>query len=208
MTEPFLKAQSSKLKAPSMLDVSEIVEAYSQGYFLMDNGDGLGWYSSRVHALIPLDDRLHVPSSLKRKLNSSAFEARTNADFLGVVDGCADRPETWITPELRGIYLELYRAGVAQSFETWVDGQLAGGVLGLVIGGAFIGESMFTKVPESGKVALVRLSKHLAARGFDLFDAQIQNPHLARFGSLEVSEREFKKMLRVAVKRTGLQFEL
>ncbi len=191
-----------------MFDINQIIDAYAQGYFLMDNGDGLDWYSSRVHALIPLDERLHVPSSLKRKLNSSVFEARTNADFLGVVNGCADRPETWITPELYGIYLELHRVGAAHSFETWVDGELAGGVLGLTIGAAFIGESMFTKIPESGKVALVRLSKHLATRGYQLFDAQIQNPHLARFGSLEVPEREFKRLLKAAVGKTGLSFAL
>jgi leucyl/phenylalanyl-tRNA---protein transferase len=179
---------------------ASVVAAYREGYFLMDNGDGLGWYSSRVHALIPLDEKLHIPSSLKRKLNSSRFESRINTDFAAVVRGCADRPETWITPELFGIYLELHRAGIAHSFETWVDNKLAGGVLGLAIGAAFIGESMFTIVPESGKVALVRLSQHLAKQNFMLFDAQIQNPHLARFGAYQVPEREFKKLLAQAVR--------
>ena len=181
-------------------DPASVVAAYREGYFLMDNGTGLNWYSSRVHALIPLDGRLHIPSSLKRKLNAGRFESRINSDFAGVVRGCADRPETWITPELLALYLELHHAGVAHSFETWLDGKLAGGVLGLAIGAAFIGESMFTLVPECGKVALVRLAQHLSSQGFIVFDAQIQNPHLARFGAYQVPEREFKKTLAQAAR--------
>ena len=183
-----------------MLDASTIINAYSEGYFLMDNGDGLGWYSSRRHALIPLDERFHVPTSLRRALNSGRFETRINADFSGVVDGCAAREETWITPELKAIYLELHRAGVAHSFETWLDGELAAGILGIVIGAAFIGETMFFAVPEASKVAMVRLVEHLRDHNFQLFDAQIQNPHLARFGAYEIREREYKPLLEKAVR--------
>jgi leucyl/phenylalanyl-tRNA--protein transferase len=178
----------------------EIVRHYASGYFLMDNGEGLQWYSSRVHALIPLDERFHVPSSLRRALNNPRFETRINADFVGTVDGCAAREETWITPELREIYLELHEYGVTHSFETWVDGEPAGALLGLAIGGAFIGESMYYRVPEASKVAMVRLKEHLAARGFALFDAQIMNPHLQRFGAYQLPEREFKKQLAVAAR--------
>jgi leucyl/phenylalanyl-tRNA---protein transferase len=183
-----------------MLDVNTIIQAYSDGYFLMDNGEGLGWYSSRRHALIPLDERFHVPSSLRRALNSGRFETRVNSDFIGVVNGCAAREETWITPELKDIYLELNRAGFAFSFETWVNGELAAGILGIVIGGAFIGETMFYAVPEASKVAMVRLVEHLCARGFLLVDAQIQNPHLERFGAFEIREREYKPLLEKAIR--------
>jgi leucyl/phenylalanyl-tRNA---protein transferase len=183
-----------------MLDVTTIIQAYSEGYFLMDNGEGLGWYSSRRHALIPLDERFHVPSSLRRALNSGRFETRINSDFIGVVGGCAAREETWITPELKDIYLELNRAGFAFSFETWFENELAAGILGIVIGGAFIGETMFYAVPEASKVAMVRLVEHLRARGFLLFDAQIQNPHLARFGAFEIREREYKPLLEKAIR--------
>jgi leucyl/phenylalanyl-tRNA---protein transferase len=179
--------------------VPDILELYSQGYFLMDNGGGLDWYSSRRHALVPLDDRFHTPSSLRRALNSGRFTVAIDAAFVEVVDGCAAREETWITPELREIYLNLHRAGHAHSFETWHEGRLAGGILGIVIGAAFIGESMFFRVPESSKVAMVRLHEHLKARGFELFDAQIQNPHLERFGAYEVSEREYARLLERAV---------
>lgn len=178
----------------------EIVRHYKRGYFLMDNGDGLRWYSSRVHALIPLDDRFHIPKSLRRALNNPRFTTRVNTAFEQVVDGCAAREETWITPELKAVYLELHRYGIAHSFETWVDGDLAGAMLGLAIGGAFIGESMFYNVPEASKVAFARLKNHLAARGFALFDAQIMNPHLERFGAYELPEREFKKSLSAAAR--------
>ena len=185
-------------------DLFEIITGYANGYFLMDNGDGLRWYSSKRHALIPLDDRFHVPSSLRRTLNAGAFEVRINTDFAGVVHGCRSggnipRDGQWISDELEPIYLALHRAGMAHSFEVWQHGALAGGILGLVIGGAFIGESMFHHVSNASKVALVRLVEHLKSRGFMLFDAQVQNPHLARFGTFEVGEREYRKMLEKAV---------
>ncbi len=183
-----------------MLDVNTIIQAYSEGYFLMDNGEGLGWYSSRRHALIPLDERFHVPTSLRRALNSGRFETRINSDFIGVINGCAAREETWITHELKEIYLELNRAGFAFSFETWFENGLAAGILGIVIGGAFIGETMFYAVPDASKVAMVRLVEHLRNQNFMLFDAQIQNPHLERFGAFEIREREYKPLLEKAIR--------
>lgn len=177
--------------------VSELLAGYAAGAFLMDNGDGLNWYTSRVRALVPLDERFHPPRSLARAYPK--FEVRLNADFAGVVDGCAAREETWISPELREIYLALHAAGHAHSFETWRGERLAGGVLGLTLGGAYIGESMFHAVTDASKVALVRLVDHLRARGFVLFDAQLQNPHLARFGTYEVGEREYARLLKRAL---------
>lgn len=186
------------------LSVEEIVSGYLQGHFLMDNGAGLAWYSSRRHALIPLDDRFHTPRSLRRTLNSGRFEVRLNADFAGVLRGCRSggrvpRDGQWISDELSEIYQTLRLAGVAHSYETWFDGRLAGGVLGLALGGAFIGESMFHDVTDASKVAIVRLVDHLRLRGFALFDAQIQNPHLARFGSFEIGERDYARLLAQAV---------
>lgn len=176
--------------------VPEVLAGYAAGAFLMDNGDGLQWYTSRRRALVPLDERFHTPRSLKRALGT--FEVRVDADFEGVVAGCANRDETWISDELRGVYLALHAAGHAHSFETWQAGRLAGGVLGITLGGAFIGESMFHQVTDASKVALARLVEHLRARGFALFDAQIQNPHLARFGTYEVGEREYARRLQHA----------
>lgn len=185
------------------LDVPTIVEAYSQGYFLMaDDDDRLGWYQSRERTLIPLDDRFHYPKSLQRVLNQERFQVTINHAFDQVVEGCADRSETWISPQLKQIYCELHQAGVAHSFETWQGNELAGGVLGIVIRGAFIGESMFFKIPEGSKVALVKLVEHLRDRQFELFDAQLMNPHLERFGAYVMSADDYDRRLKVAIAKS------
>jgi len=183
-------------------DISAIVQGYAQGYFLMaDETDGLGWYSSRDRTLIPLDERFHYPKSLRRVLNSERFTVAVNRDFKSVVAGCADRETTWISQELQEIYWELYQSGWAYSFETWQGDQLAGGILGIVIGGAFIGESMFYRISEGSKVALVKLVERLRSRSFVFFDAQMMNPHLERFGAYRVSEKQYQALLKLALSR-------
>ncbi len=183
-------------------DISAIVQGYAQGYFLMaDETDGLGWYSSRDRTLIPLDERFHYPKSLRRVLNSERFTVAVNRDFKSVVAGCADRETTWISQELQEIYWELYQSGWAYSFETWQGDQLAGGILGIVIGGAFIGESMFYRISEGSKVALVKLVESLRSRSFVLFDAQMMNPHLERFGAYRVREKQYQALLKLALSR-------
>lgn len=180
------------------IDPVEIIAGYHQGYFLMDNGDGLSWYASESRTVMPLDNRFRYPRSLRRCLNQNRFTPAINRDFLGVVAGCANRESTWISGELQAIYLTLYEAGWAYSFETWQDDQLAGGILGLAIGGVFIGESMFFNIPEGSKVAMVKLVEHLRSQQFSLFDVQIMNPHLARFGAYTISEVEYQKLLQQA----------
>jgi leucyl/phenylalanyl-tRNA--protein transferase len=181
-------------------EVDAIVGAYSRGAFLMAGPDGrLGWYQSRQHAIFPLDEPMPFPKSLRRVLNGQNFECAIDQDFLGCVQGCADRSETWISEELQHIYLMLFRAGVAHSFEAWHEGQLAGGILGLTLGRAFIGESMFYCVPDASKCALVRLHRHLRDCGFELFDAQMMNPHLARFGAVAIQRPEYLPLLENAI---------
>ena len=177
----------------------EVARGYAGGAFLMDNGQGLEWYSSARRALVPLGSAIHVPRSLRRQLGR--FEVRLNQDFPGVLAGCMARRETWISPELAGIYLHLNQTGLVHSFETWQGGTLAGGVLGLALGGAFIGESMFHAVTDGSKVALVRLSRHLSCRGFGVLDAQMQNPHLVQFGTYEITPGEYADLLQDALKR-------
>lgn len=181
-------------------DIEAIVQRYAQGYFLMaeDTGDSLGWYSSQQRALIPLDERFRYPRSLQRVLNQNRFSVAIDRAFSEVVDGCADRDTTWISDELKVIYHELHRAGYAHSFETWQGDELAGGILGILIGGAFIGESMFYRIPDGSKVAMVKLVERLRDRQFVLFDAQMMNPHLARFGAYIVSNRDYRKLLQQA----------
>jgi leucyl/phenylalanyl-tRNA---protein transferase len=186
------------------IDVEAIVDGYRQGYFLMaeDDESDLAWYNSRERTLIPLDDRFHVPRSLKRYINQDRFSVAIDQDFEAVVEGCANRESTWISDELKEIYWALHKAGWAHSFETWQQGQLAGGILGLSIGGMFIGESMFYTIPEGSKVAMVKLAEHLRSRGFLMFDAQLMNPHLERFGAYTLSGRDYQKLLIQARRRS------
>ena len=180
-----------------------IIAGYSQGNFLMSEDDeDLQWYSSSEHALIPLDDRFRYPTSLRRVINQQRFSVRINGDFRAVVAGCANRDTTWISAELQEIYWELHQAGWAYSFETWRGNELAGGVLGLAIGGAFIGESMFFQISEGSKVAMVQLVNHLRQQQFSLFDAQMLNPHLERFGAYTIATQAYQKLLGAAIQKT------
>jgi len=183
-------------------DISAIIQGYAQGYFLMaDEDNNLGWYTSRDRTLIPLDDTFRYPKSLQRTLNSQKFTVAVNRDFASVVAGCANRETTWISPDLQDIYYQLYTSGYAYSFETWSGDELAGGILGIVIGGAFIGESMFYRIPDASKVAMVKLVDRLRQRQFVFFDAQMMNPHLERFAAYGVSDEEYQGLLEKALQR-------
>jgi leucyl/phenylalanyl-tRNA---protein transferase len=186
-----------------LIDVPSVIQGYTQGYFLMANesGNDLAWYTSRERTLIPLDHQFRYPKSLQRVLNQERFAIAIDRDFQSVVEGCANRDETWISGELKEIYWELHLAGWAHSFETWQGDELAGGILGLAIQGAFIGESMFYNIPEGSKVAMVKLVEHLRQQKFVLFDAQMMNPHLARFGAQIINNQVYKDLLRRALER-------
>lgn len=180
--------------------IGSIIQAYAQGYFLMGDDRGqLGWYTSQQRTLIPLDNRFRYPKSLRRVINQNRFTVAINRDFRAVCEGCANRDITWISSELMDIYLALNKAGWAYSFETWQGDQLAGGILGIVIRGAFIGESMFFNIPDGSKVAMVKLVEHLRQRRFVLFDAQLQNEHLERFGSYVISDQSYQVLLQKAL---------
>jgi leucyl/phenylalanyl-tRNA--protein transferase len=191
-----------------MIDIPSIIQGYAKGNFLMADDSGtLGWYSSRNRTLIPLNDQFRYPKSLRRVINQNRFSVAINGDFETVCLGCANRHETWISDQLIEIYLQLNQAGWAYSFETWQRDKLAGGILGIVIGGAFIGESMFYNITDGSKVAMVKLVEHLRSHNFLLFDAQMQNPHLERFGSYLISNKEYLKLLNQAI-NTQCSFEL
>lgn len=179
------------------LELEEIINGYAQGHFLMAETANapLAWYTTNQRTLIPLDDRFRYPRSLQRVINQKRFTTAINRDFAGVVEGCADRSSTWISEELKRLYLRLHQAGWVFSYETWMGDQLAGGVLGLVLGKTFIGESMFFHISEGSKVALVKLVDHLRQRNFVLFDAQMPNPHLSRFGAYDVPQADYLTLL-------------
>jgi len=185
-------------------DIRSIIDGYSQGYFLMSEGDGqpIEWYYTNERTLIPLDARFRYPKSLQRVINQNRFEVKIDSAFERVVEGCADRETTWISKEMRSLYSKLHQAGWAHSFETWQGDRLAGGILGLAIRGVFIGESMFFKIPEGSKVAMVKLVEHLRSRGYDLFDAQLMNPHLERFGAYEIDDPSYQNLLQKALTKS------
>ncbi|MEM9137211.1 MAG: leucyl/phenylalanyl-tRNA--protein transferase [Cyanobacteria bacterium P01_F01_bin.42] len=185
------------------LDLEEVINGYAQGYFLMADTrqSPLAWYTTHERTIIPLDERFRYPRSLKRVLNQNQFTTAINQDFSSVVDGCADRASTWISQDLKRLYLRLNQAGWAFSFETWRGDELAGGVLGIVLGRTFIGESMFFRISEGSKVAVVKLVEHLRKREFTLFDAQMPNPHLARFGAYDIPQADYLSQLQSGLQR-------
>ena len=185
-------------------NIRSVIEGYTQGYFLMSEGDGepIEWYYTNSRTLIPLDQRFRYPKSLQRVINQNRFEVKIDTAFEQVVEGCADRETTWISKELRSLYSNLHAAGWAHSFETWQGDQLAGGILGIAIRGVFIGESMFFKIPDGSKVAMVKLVEHLRSQGYSLFDAQLMNPHLERFGAFEIDDDSYQALLKQALTKS------
>lgn len=186
----------------------EVARGYAQGAFLMDNGEGVQWYSVDHRAVVPLtvDAGLHVSRRLVRELKH--FEPRIDTAFEAVLAGCRGylpgsppRDGEWISPELADMYRHLHGTGLVHSFEAWRGGELAGGVLGIALGGAFIAESKFHRITNGSKVALILLAAHLHAQGFTLLDAQIQNPHLATLGVYEVARSEYQRQLEQALRQ-------
>jgi leucyl/phenylalanyl-tRNA--protein transferase len=176
-----------------------LVAAYSQGIFPMDVDGEIRWFSPDPRTIIPLDG-LRVSRRLRRTCRSGRFEVRINTAFREVMLGCANREEgTWISEEILEAYCELHHLGLAHSVETWQAGELAGGLYGVALGGAFFGESMFHYRTDASKVALVATVEHLNARGYTLFDVQYTTPHLARFGAVEIPRRQYLARLKKAL---------
>jgi leucyl/phenylalanyl-tRNA--protein transferase len=179
-----------------------VLHAYRSGAFPMADEMGeILWFSPDPRCIFPLD-AVRIPRSLRQVLRRGTFETRVNTAFGDVIAGCADRAEgTWISDEIAALYTELHRRGHAHSVESWHAGQLAGGLYGVAIGGAFFGESMFARVTDASKVALVGLFERLRARGFTLLDTQWSTPHLVRFGAREIPRAEYLRRLGDALRR-------
>ena len=183
-----------------------LLEAYRQGVFPMaESRDDpeVFWVDPKRRGIIPLDG-FHVSRSLARTLRQGRLRVTCDADFEGVVAGCAARDETWISGPIADLYAELHRRGHAHSVEVWDGEQLAGGVYGVALGAAFFGESMFSRRTDASKVALFHLVERLRSGGFRLFDTQFLTPHLASLGGVEVSRTAYRRMLGDALGRTGV----
>lgn len=182
-----------------------LLRAYAYGVFPMAEGadDGeIYWVDPDMRGILPLDG-FHAPRSLRKTVRRAPFEIAIDRDFDAVVAGCAeattDRPQTWINGEIRRLYGELHAMGYAHSVECRRDGALVGGLYGVRVGGAFFGESMFSRVTDASKVALVHLIARLRAGGFTLLDTQFTTEHLRRFGAIEIPRNEYRTRLAHAV---------
>jgi leucyl/phenylalanyl-tRNA---protein transferase len=179
----------------------DILEScYRAGAFPMDDGYGrIGFYRSDPRSILELD-ALHVSKSLARVIRKGTYEVRVDRNFEAVIRACADRNETWINAEIIRAFIEFHEAGKAHSVEAYREDELVGGLYGVALGGAFMGESMFSRMRDASKVCLVYLVEHLKERGYVLLDCQIQNDHLARLGAVEIPESGYLKLLEHALR--------
>ncbi len=188
-----LLAKGGDLSLPRLLD------AYRHGIFPWFNpGEPILWWSPDPRMVL-VPDEIRVGRSLARRLRNAGFETRVDTAFVEVMRGCAEpregEPGTWISPVMIAAYSRLFEAGFAHSVETWHDARLVGGLYGVAIGRMFYGESMFSRMPDASKVALVRLARQLHAWGFGLIDCQMETPHLARMGARPIPRAAFVAQL-------------
>ena len=188
------------------LTIEELLGGYAVGVFPMAEGRDdpeLFFVDPALRGIIPLEAP-YLPRRLGRTVRSDPFSVRIDTDFVAVLDACAapgagERNDTWINPEIRRLYVELYRAGFAHSVECWRDGALVGGLYGVALGSAFFGESMFSHARDASKVALVHLIARLRAGGFRLLDVQFLTSHLSSLGAVEIARDDYLERLRIAV---------
>ncbi len=190
------------------LSRERLLAAYRAGIFpWFSEGDPLLWWSPDPRALFPLPGGVRVRRSLAKRIRNGGFRISADTCFEAVMRGCAaprrDGGDTWILPEMVAAYTDLHAAGHAHSIEVWHQGRLAGGLYGVAVGAAFCGESMFSRVRDASKAALVCLAEQLGRWGFHFIDAQIPTPHLASLGAVAVPRAEFLARLERAVAEPG-----
>lgn len=181
------------------LHVDTLIEAYREGIFPWPADEGPVWWWSPDPRAIILPEGLHISRSLRRTLRRGTFQCTSDTAFADVVAACADRPGegTWITPQLQHAYTTLHRYGAAHSIEVWnANRELVGGLYGVAIGRLFCGESMFHRVSDASKVAMVATMRIISCSGFVLFDVQLPTSHLASMGAVEISRDLFLDLLR------------
>jgi len=181
-----------------------LVSAYASGIFpmAMNEAGEIGWFSPDPRAIIPLDERFHIPHGLRRVLRRAPFTITMDQDFAGVIRACATaHGSTWISREIVRSYIKLHEHGFAHSVEARMDGKLVGGLYGVHLHGAFFGESMFHHVTDASKVALVALVDRLRERQFLLLDTQWVTPHLARFGTVTLPRAQYLNLLERALQK-------
>jgi leucyl/phenylalanyl-tRNA--protein transferase len=199
--DPRLSSDEGLLAVGGDLSPDRLILAYSLGIFpWYGSGEPLLWWSPDPRCVI-LPGEVHVSRRLARTLRQERFAITCNAAFDRVIAACAATREhrgagTWLVPEMQAAFRRLHALGYAHSVEAWQDGELAGGLYGVVLERFFFGESMFQQVPDASKVVLVKLCRYLAAHRFELLDCQVPNPHLFRMGAIQLSRAAFLDRLR------------
>lgn len=178
-----------------------LLHAYASGVFPMaesQEDDEVFWVDPKRRGVFPLN-AFHISRSLAKQMRRGDRWITFNHDFTGVVRGCADRDETWINSTIFDLYLALHAMGFAHSVEVWDQDGLIGGTYGVALGGAYFGESMFSRKTNASKMALAWLVDRLKTQGFLLFDTQFLTPHLASLGAVEVTRAHYRKQLATAL---------
>jgi leucyl/phenylalanyl-tRNA--protein transferase len=185
----------------SRLDPRLLLQGYATGIFPMaDSREAadLFWVEPKNRAIIPLD-RFHVSRSLRRTIRSDRYSVTLDRDFQGVIAACADREETWINAELERAMLALHASGQAHSVEVWSGDRLVGGLYGVKLGRAFFGESMFSRMRDTSKVALAWLVARMKVGNFSLLDCQFMTEHLASLGAISIPRETYVALLSTAL---------
>ncbi|TYT73222.1 leucyl/phenylalanyl-tRNA--protein transferase [Desulfobotulus mexicanus] len=206
-----LSDKSGLLAVGGDLSLPRLLLAYKEGIFpWYGEDDPILWWSPEPR-LVLFPDALHISKSLGKRLRKKDFSVTMDTDFAGVLEACSTirterGEETWLLPEMRRAYQKLHDAGYAHSVETRDrEGQLCGGLYGVSLGRVFFGESMFARVSDASKVALVHLVQQLDAWGFDLIDCQVQTDHLISMGAVTMGRRRFLSILKESLKHPTLK---
>ena len=185
---------------PNIILPEVLIVGYRNGFFPM--GDSLTgrvlWHRPDPRAIIPLD-AITIPRSLRQTLRKAPYTITVNECFEDVIQACADRDDTWIAEDVIDAYTELHRLGIAHSMEAWKGAELVGGLYGVAIGGAFFGESMFSRQRDASKVTFAHLAHRLTNRGFRLLDTQYINDFTASLGAVEIPDAEYQALLAAAL---------
>ena len=195
---------------PTELSPDLLLRAYATGIFPMSEArddDQIFWVDPEVRGILPLD-AYHIPRSLKKVIRRGKFETRIDTAFVEVLDLCADtapdRENTWINRPIRNAVIRLHEMGFAHSVESWLDGDLVGGLYGIALGSAFFGESMFSRRTDASKVALVNLLALMHLGHYHLLDTQFVTDHLSTFGTIEIPADAYRARLETALKYQSL----
>jgi leucyl/phenylalanyl-tRNA--protein transferase len=185
----------------NVLTPDVLIMAYQQGYFPMAETDGeIYWHSPDPRAIIPLDG-VKISHSLRKLLRKNPYTIRFDSSFYDVIVACSERRETWISEEVIDSYTRLHQMGFAHSVEAWEGETLVGGLYGVALGGAFFGESMFSRKDNASKLAFVALVERLNTQKFVLLDSQYLNPYIESLGGIEIPRGEYLRRLEVALRK-------